>query len=200
MQGKIALSLAQQITNLSQRELVTQLSTIGGEVQQNTVSIPNLSANEWGKQLFQQHQVIYSETERQALIFAHLFRNRRTIGVSLPKFLDVSKGTILADIKKVRHQLATENIALSYERKRGFYLEGDEFRFVVSGKLACPPLTTKVGHLRFILPLSQHQMSQYAKMRDGIQLAVQEAQPQLVPSRLDEISYFLCFLKKIRQI
>ena len=100
MQGKIALSLAQQITDLSQRELVTQLSTIGGEVQQNTVSIPNLSANEWGKQLFQQHQVIYSETERQALIFAHLFRNRRTIGVSLPKFLDVSKGTILADIKK----------------------------------------------------------------------------------------------------
>ena len=52
MQGKIALSLAQQITDLSQRELVTQLSTIGGEVQQNTVSIPNLSANEWGKQLF----------------------------------------------------------------------------------------------------------------------------------------------------
>lgn len=88
MQGKkIALSLAQQITDLSQRELVTQLSTIGGEVQQNTVSIPNLSANEWGKQLFQQRQVIYSETERQALIFfAHLFRNRRTIGVSLPKF------------------------------------------------------------------------------------------------------------------
>ena len=61
---KIALSLAQQITDLSQRELVTQLSTIGGEVQQNTVSIPNLSANEWGKQLFQQRQVIYSETER----------------------------------------------------------------------------------------------------------------------------------------
>lgn len=29
---KIALSLAQQITDLSQRELVTQLSTIGGEV------------------------------------------------------------------------------------------------------------------------------------------------------------------------
>ena len=28
---KIALSLAQQITDLSQRELVTQLSTIGGE-------------------------------------------------------------------------------------------------------------------------------------------------------------------------
>ncbi len=27
-----------------------------------------------------------------------------------------------------------------------------------------------------------------AKMRDGIQLAVQEAQLQLVPSRLDEIS------------
>ena len=27
---KIALSLAQQITDLSQRELVTQLSTIGG--------------------------------------------------------------------------------------------------------------------------------------------------------------------------
>ena len=34
-------------------------------------------------------------------------------------------------------------------------------------------------------------------MRDGIQLAVQEAQLQLVPSRLDEISYFLAFLKRL---
>ena len=33
-------------------------------------------------------------------------------------------------------------------------------------------------------------------MRDGIQLAVQEAQLQLVPSRLDEISYFLAFSQK----
>lgn len=39
-------------------------------------------------------------------------------------------------------------------------------------------------------------MSQYAKIRDGIQLAVQEAQLQLVPSRLDEISYFLAFSQK----
>lgn len=53
-------------------------------------------------------------------------------------FLDVSKGTILADIKKVRHQLATENIALSYERKRGFYLEGDEFRIRRFGKIGLP--------------------------------------------------------------
>ena len=34
-------------------------------------------------------------------------------------------------------------------------------------------------------------------MRDGIQLAVQEAQLQLVPSRLDEISYFLAFSKRL---
>lgn len=118
---KIALSLAQQITDLSQRELVTQLSTIGGEVQQNTVSIPNLSANEWGKQLFQQHQVIYSETERQALIFLLTYSEIEELSVyHYQNFLDVSKGTILADIKKVRHQLATENIALSYERNEGF--------------------------------------------------------------------------------
>ena len=39
-------------------------------------------------------------------------------------------------------------------------------------------------------------MSQYAKIRDGIQLAVQEAQLQLVPNRLDEISYFLAFSQK----
>lgn len=112
-------------------------------------------------------------------------------------FLDVSKGTILADIKKVRHQLATENIALSYERKRGFYLEGDEFRIRRFGKnWLARLLQQKSGTFALFCWLSQHQMSQYAKMRDGIQLAVQEAQLQLVPSRLDEISYFLAFSQK----
>lgn len=195
---KIALSLAQQITDLSQRELVTQLSTIGGEVQQNTVSIPNLSANEWGKQLFQQRQVIYSETERQALIFLLTYSEIEELSVyHYQNFLDVSKGTILADIKKVRHQLATENIALSYERKRGFYLEGDEFRIRRFGKnWLAYLLQQKSGTFALFCWLSQHQMSQYAKMRDGIQLAVQEAQLQLVPSRLDEISYFLAFSQK----
>ncbi|MGC3124397.1 helix-turn-helix domain-containing protein, partial [Enterococcus faecalis] len=82
-----------------------------------------------GKQLFQQRQVINSETERQALIFLLTYSEIEELSVYLyQNFLDVSKGTILADIKKVRHHLATENIAISYERKRGFYLEGDEFR------------------------------------------------------------------------
>lgn len=74
-----------------------------------------------GKTTFQQRQVIYSETERQALIFLLTYSEIEELSVyHYQNFLDVSKGTILADIKKVRHQLATENIALSYERKRGF--------------------------------------------------------------------------------
>ena len=74
------------------------------------------------------------------------------------------------------------------------------FGFVVSGKIGLPasynksraPLLYFAGSVSINEPIR--------KMRDGIQLAVQEAQLQLVPSRLDEISYFLAFLKKIRQI
>ena len=193
--------MAQQITDLSQRELVTQLSTIGGEVQQNTVSIPNLSANEWGKQLFQQRQVIYSETERQALIFCSLIQKSKNYRCIIIKIFRRFERHYFSGHQKVRHQLATENIALSYERKRGFYLEGDEFRIRRFGKnWLARLLQQKSGTFALFCWLSQHQMSQYAKIRDGIQLAVQEAQLQLVPSRLDEISYFLAFLKKIRQI
>ena len=77
--------------------------------------------------------MIYSETERQALIFLLTYSEIEELSVyHYQNFLDVSKGTILADIKKVRHQLATSD---------------SSFR----EKLACPPLTTKVGHLCFIL-------------------------------------------------
>ena len=70
------------------------------------------------------------------------------------------------------------------------------FGFVVREKLACRLLQQKSGTFALFCWLSQHQMSQYAKIRDGIQLAVQEA-ASTGTSRLDEISYFLAFLKRL---
>ena len=154
-----------------------------------------------GKTTFQQRQVIYSETERQALIFCSLIQKSKNYRCIIIKIFRRFERHYFSGHQKVRHQLATENIALSYERKRGFYLEGDEFRIRRFGKnWLARLLQQKSGTFALFCWLSQHQMSQYAKIRDGIQLAVQEAQLQLVPSRLDEISYFLAFLKKIRQI
>ena len=91
-----------------------------------------------GKTTFQQHQVIYSETERQALIFCSLIQKSKNYRCIITKIFRRFERHYFSGHQKVRHQLATENIALSYERKRGFYLEGDEFRFVVSGKIGLP--------------------------------------------------------------
>ena len=87
-----------------------------------------------GKQLFQQRQVIYSETERQALIFCSLIQKSKNYRCIIIKIFRRFERHYFSGHQKVRHQLATENIALSYERKRGFYLEGDEFRIRRFGK------------------------------------------------------------------
>lgn len=70
---------------------------------------------------------ILSESKRQALIYLLVFSELKQTSVNdFQDLLEVSRNTILSDIKKLRILLENQKIKIEYSRKRGFYLDSDE--------------------------------------------------------------------------
>ena len=66
-----------------------------------------------------------SEEKRQYRIYLLCFFKRSALAISdFQSLLNVSRNTVLSDIKKLRQQLDSENIRLEYSRRVGVYLEG----------------------------------------------------------------------------
>ncbi len=75
----------------------------------------------------QENALTLSESKRQCLIFLLSFSQLSSLSISdFQLLLNVSRNTILSDIKKLRNRLAKTNLSLEYSRKSGFCLLGDE--------------------------------------------------------------------------
>lgn len=74
-----------------------------------------------------QKTFILSEVERRSLIYLLIFTNESSLSIALfQKYLQVSKNTVLSDLKKLREELMSKNIQIEYSRKKGFYLNFEE--------------------------------------------------------------------------
>lgn len=74
-----------------------------------------------------QKTFILSEVERRSLIYLLIFTNESSLSIALfQKYLQVSKNTVLSDLKKLREELMRKNIQIEYSRKKGFYLNFEE--------------------------------------------------------------------------
>lgn len=73
-------------------------------------------------------QVYLNEEERQHIIFLYTFmRQERVSSVHYQQLLQVSKNTVLADVKKLRERCASYQLNLKYTRAEGYHLQGNEF-------------------------------------------------------------------------
>ncbi len=85
------------------------------------LNVPNEST-------YQENEQVYTSYQRAHLILLMLFSEEE--GLSLNHFsidLEVSKNTILNDIKKLKELLKPYEVNLQYSRTNGYYLVGDEF-------------------------------------------------------------------------
>lgn len=125
-----------EVTGLKSQEFQRQLVELNRTLQDksqrpleftnNVLAIPEKQENfeeirfniaEYGRTL--------SEEKRQYLIYLLCFSKRSALAISdFQSLLNVSRNTVLSDIKKLRQQLDSENIRLEYSRRLGFYLEG----------------------------------------------------------------------------
>lgn len=161
------------------------------------VIFPALIQTKWLDLLFEKKEtdVIYSESERQKMIFLLIYSEGEAYSVfHFQELLKVSKNTILSDLKKIRKQIEKEPFVLLYSRKKGFYLNGDEEKirsaaYLTVGKL----LLLENGSRLLYRGLWMQNPAQYVEVRESFAAIKNENNLVIVPSRMEEMYYFISY-------
>ncbi|MGL4696641.1 BglG family transcription antiterminator [Enterococcus larvae] len=168
------------------------------DLTENNIGIPKLSPKDWLALIFGQREeeVIYSEQERQAMIYFLTFSNFEELSVFyFQEFFMVSKNTILTDLKRLRKSLDGQGVFLEYSRREGFFLSGDEaavrtIAYVLLGEMmACGN-----GKRLLYKGLMTASIDCYANVRQRFSHTIEEYSLVLVPSRFEEMVYFVSYL------
>lgn len=200
----ITLDQAQKKTGLSAKEVQQQLGKLQTHNQTTQKAsagafcIPKISAKQWASWLTHEEDVIYSEEERRALIYLLSYSQVEELSLfHFQDFLEISKGTAIADIKKLRSVLTGFNIRLEYTRKTGFLIEGqEETARRLAKNFVAELLQSNTGKFGLLHWINQQDLTTYATWRDTIQEQTKKAGLEIVPSRIDEVSLFLAFSAK----
>jgi transcriptional antiterminator/mannitol/fructose-specific phosphotransferase system IIA component (Ntr-type) len=146
---------------------------------------------------------IMSSTERQKYIFLMLFYYNDTY-LSMQHFLEilnVGKTTFSNDLKKLETELSLAHLSISYSRKEGYSLVGDEFaiRYYLM-KLIILDFSTSTQHFLYDYFIETNHLMRYADVEATIETAMQEYQIHFVENRKKEFVYtFLLLLPRLKK-
>lgn len=142
------------------------------------------------------YDVIFTEIERQQLIFLYCFLEVDNLSVyHFQDLLQVSKNTILADIKKLRECLNKQAITLDYQRKKGFYLVGNELAIRVQGRnFVSELLDSQSGYWGLTALQEKLETNDYLLYRQQLKQALKKANLTVVPSRVEEVAHYIVLL------
>lgn len=194
--------------DLNEEELTGQLDTIKNllsksynlEIQWNgqTLFLPKRFPDYWLPLQFEKKEedIYYNEGERQALIYLLTFSMIEELSVfHFQEFFQVSKNTILADIKKLRLDLKEQDILFVYSRKNGFYLDGKEEQIrIVAHKMVTVAFTTTAGRWGLSKGLLNKSYRLQADVKRNFYKAIEVNELVVVPSRVEETIYFMSYL------
>lgn len=197
----VTLKDAAQQTGLSVNELATQLAELHLTIEPNVdtedqrVFIPAIATERWTRKLVNETQdyFVYSEEQRQALIYLLSYSAFEELSLfHFQDFLEISKGTAIADVKKLRNYLTTQKIELLYSRKNGFVLAGDELEIRrIAQNFVALLVQDASGKFGLFYWLNQQDLTLYARIRDVIQEQTSALGLTIVPSRIDEVSFLI---------
>ena len=197
----VTLKEAAQQTGLSASELATQLAELNLTVEtivdteEQRVFIAPITTEQWTRKLVNETHdfFVYSEEQRQALIYLLSYSAFEELSLfHFQDFLEISKGTAIADVKKLRKYLASQKIELVYSRKNGFFLTGDELEIRrVAQNFVALLVQDTIGKFGLFYWLNQFDLTLYAQIRDVIQEQTGALGLTIVPSRIDEVSLLL---------
>lgn len=123
---------------ISKRSLQYCLTTINSSLKENNVSpikyvkskgyYINTIQKEYLKQLYtDKKQIYYSSDERMIRILSFMiFSNTKLIIDELKDYNEVSRNTVIDDLRKLREQLISFDLKITYNTKYGNRLSGDE--------------------------------------------------------------------------
>lgn len=167
-------------------------------IEDNSIVIPNTFNERWfdiyiGKKCMVE---LVQENQRKSMIYLMTFMSAEELSVyHFQSLLDVSKNTILKDIKNLRSELSEHNIKLLYSRKKGFYISGDELKV---RSLAFSFLNNLIINNRGKVLLYEYLYELNDNLYNDIRFNLSKIQKEfsliVVPSRFEEMSYFLSVL------
>lgn len=150
------------------------------------------------RQLYKNLQMVFSEEERQQLIYLIAFiRKTELSNFHYQEILQVSKNTVLADIKKVRDLCEAFSVKFSYTRKDGYHLEGTELN---KRKMAFDLITKMIGQTngKWLLNYVTTYWDETTDIKAVVKLMKQQAKENkisIVENRMNEIAYLIEFIR-----
>ena len=126
---EISLEKAAEIIEVNTSEAIKQLTPFAEYVDDTRIRIKKFRAIDCAEKFLDitRFEAVYTEQERRDLLYLMVYSTATSVSVfHFQDFLQVSKGTVLSDIKKIRNELEVEDCQLSYTRKTGFRLLGSE--------------------------------------------------------------------------
>ena len=163
-----------------------------------SLKVPSELSEKWVDIFFnsKRDDIIFLEEERQAMIYLLLFAQIEDLSVfHFQEFLLVSKNTILKDLKRLRAYLETHRISIEYSRKNGFYLVGTEKSIrTVAFSLLVELVSSGNGNRLLYEGLLAKSPNLYTDVRTIFSMTIDEFDLHFVPSRFDEMVYFMSYL------
>lgn len=140
--------------------------------------------------------IVYSESDRQALLYLITFTELENLSVfHYQSFLRVSRNTVLADIKKMRKKLERMNIQLTYSRRTGFHLVGNEKNVrTVARKYILKIAITETGKWGLSQILKIKTNTFYWELTANFEKFIQNNELSVVPSHIEETIWFIGLL------
>ncbi|MGX7264825.1 BglG family transcription antiterminator [Enterococcus crotali] len=205
-----AIQEINEITGLPTETVIDQLGKLNEQLQQfsyepiylekDKIYFSKQVADKWLELHFGKLEtdIVYLEDERQALLYLLTFIAEEDLSVyHYQEFLQVSKNTILADIKKLRKHLAKQQISLDYSRKNGFYLSGCEGAIRIQAHQMIAKIVSSVsGKWGLKKGLIKYSKTFEADVRSHLFEAIRASELVIVPSRIEETIYFMAYVLK----
>src|SRR5690625_3629430 len=202
---KITSMTIEKEYNLTRRHLGYSINKINGWLYTN--NLPNIERTGKGQFIIDQtvfsklndsHEstalapMILSEEQRIKLVLMMLLGSEDEL--SLNHFsieLDVSKNTILNDMKKAKEYINTYNLIIRYTRKYGYLIEGDEFQIrkllsnIVQQVLQ---MSNGASRLKTLTEIEEVHIDEYKKRIENVE---NKLNIQFTDERLEMMPYIL---------
>lgn len=138
----------------------------------------------------------FNRNERIIYIFLSLFLSEEYVSMfHFKDDLDVSRSTIIQDLKELEKWLENNNIYLKYNRTNGYYIEADELilrSFMI--QIIIEYISTHTNYFVFDKLISSKKLKSYKESREIIDKLLEKHGMLFVEKRLDEFVYTFLFL------
>lgn len=196
-----------EVTNLDKEKFYRMLEEFNQKLEKQSLkkleykngflAIPDKVENfEETRYSINQKTFILTEVERRSLIYLLIFINKTPLSIALfQTYLQVSKNTILSDLKKLREELMSENIQVEYSRKKGFYLNFEEKMLQEKAWYFLQNLSEDSGFYILSKVLNDKKSLTIFKNNQLLKKMMQELQIEIVYSRYLSTLLFACLLR-----